>query len=152
MKKIGSVIFTVLVLTVLVNLKVYAQKHHPDDIIGNWLNEERTAKIQIYKEGNTYSGKIVWLKEPIDPTTGKPKTDKLNPDVKLTNTPLLGLCIMKKIVFDGDEEWNGGTIYDTKNGKTYRCYLKFDSPLILKLRGYIGFSLLGRTSHWFKTN
>jgi uncharacterized protein (DUF2147 family) len=59
---------------------------------------------------------------------------------------------MKKIVFDGDEEWNGGTIYDTKNGKTYRCYLKFDSPLILKLRGYIGFSLLGRTSHWFKTN
>jgi len=152
MKRTGSFIFTVFVLTVLGTLKGYAQKHRPDDIIGNWLNEERTAKIQIYKEGNTYSGKIIWLKEPIDPSTGKPKLDKLNPDVKLTNIPLLGLTIMKKIVFDGDDEWNSGTIYDTKNGKTYKCYVKFDSPLILKLRGYIGFSLIGRTSHWFKTN
>ena len=152
MKRFGSFILTVLLLTTSVNLKCLAQKHHPDDILGNWLNEERTAKIQIYKDGNTYSGKIVWLKEPIDPATGKPKTDKLNPDPKLTGILLLGLTIMKKIVFDGEDEWNGGTIYDTKNGKTYRCYIKFESPLILKLRGYIGFSLLGRTSHWFKTN
>ncbi len=152
MKKIVSFILTVLVLTAFGNLKCYAQKHHPDDIAGNWLNEERTAKIQIYKEGNTYSGKIVWLKEPIDPATGKPKNDKLNPDDKLKNIPLLGLGILKNFVFDGDDEWNGGTIYDSKNGKTYRCYIKFESPLILKIRGYIGISLLGRTTHWFKTN
>ena len=152
MKRPGSIIFMVLALTAMVNVKSYAQKHKADDIVGNWLTEERTAKIQIYKEGNKYSGKIVWLKEPIDPATGKPKLDKLNPDAKLTTVPLLGLCIMKNVVFDGDDEWNDGTIYDTKNGKTYHCYLKFESPLILKLRGYIGFSLLGRTSHWYKTN
>jgi uncharacterized protein (DUF2147 family) len=151
MKRTASFIFTVLLLTLFGSLKVFSQKHHADDITGTWLNEERTAKIQVYKEGKTYSGKIIWLKEPIDPETGKPKLDKLNPDPKLAIIPLLGLCIMKNIAFDGDDEWNGGTVYDTKNGKTYKCYLKFDTPQILKLRGYIGFSLIGRTSHWFKT-
>lgn len=152
MKKTGLFIFAVLIMTALVNLKSYAQKHHPDEIVGNWLNEERTGKIQIYKEGKTYSGKIIWLKEPLDKVTGKPRTDNLNPDDKLKNNPLLGLGILKNFVFDGDDEWNGGTIYDSKNGKTYKCYIKFESPLILKIRGYIGVSLLGRTTHWFKTN
>jgi len=152
MKKILSFILTVIAFAAMVNLKGYAQKHHPDDIVGNWLNEERTGKIQIYKEGNTYFGKIIWLKDTLDKVTGKPRTDNLNPDVKLKNTPLMGLGVLKNFVFDGDDEWNGGSIYDSKNGKTYRCYIKFESPLILKIRGYIGVSLLGRTTHWFKTN
>jgi uncharacterized protein (DUF2147 family) len=152
MKKVLTFSIILVSLTTAFSLGGYSQKHQADDILGTWLNEERTAKIQVYKAGNSYAGKIVWLKDPIDPETGKPKTDKLNPDAKLTSVPLLGLCIMKDIVFDGEEEWNGGTVYDTKNGKTYKCYFKFESPVILKLRGYIGFSLLGRTSHWFKTN
>ena len=152
MKKILSFILMVIPFTFLVNQNGFAQKHRPDDIVGNWLNEERTGKIEIYKEGSNYWGKIIWLKEPLDKVTGKPRTDNLNPDPKLKEAPLLGLVILKNFVFDGDKEWNGGTIYDSKNGKTYRCYIRFESPLILKIRGYIGISLLGRTTHWFKTN
>ena len=60
--------------------------------------------------------------------------------------------MLKNFVFDGDDEWSDGSIYDPKNGKTYKCYIKFDNPQMLKIRGYIGVSLLGRTTHWFKTN
>jgi uncharacterized protein (DUF2147 family) len=131
---------------------LFAQKHKTDDILGHWLNEERTAKVEIYRDGNKYFGKVTWLKEPNDKVTGKPRTDNLNPDKNLQNAPLMGLLLLKNFTFDGDDEWNGGTIYDPKNGKTYKCYIGFDSPTILKIRGYIGVSLLGRTTHWFKTN
>jgi len=48
---------------------------------------------------------------------------------------------------DGDE-WNGGKILDPKSGKIYKCYITLKDENTLKLRGYIGFSLLGRTEYW----
>ena len=48
---------------------------------------------------------------------------------------------------DGDE-WSGGKILDPKNGKTYKCYIKLEDNNTLKLRGYIGISLFGRTAIW----
>jgi uncharacterized protein (DUF2147 family) len=152
MKKIGSFILFVFVLNCMASLNVFAQKHKQDDVLGNWLNEERTAKVQVYKEGNKYFGKIIWLKEPLDKVTGKPRTDNLNPDEKLKNAPLLGLVMLRNFVFDGDDEWSDGTIYDPKNGKTYKCYIKYDTPSVLKIRGYIGVSMLGRTTYWTKVN
>ena len=152
MKKTGSFLLIVFVLICFGSFKLMAQKHKPDDVLGNWLNEERTAKVQVYKEGNKYFGKIIWLKDPLDIATGKPRTDNLNPDPKQQRAPLLGLVMLKNFVFDGDEEWSDGSIYDPKNGKTYKCYIKFENPQMLKIRGYIGVSLLGRTTHWFKTN
>ncbi|MCX6252842.1 MAG: DUF2147 domain-containing protein [Bacteroidetes bacterium] len=151
MQKIVSFLFVILALANAAGGKVYAQKHKTDDILGTWLNEERTAKVQVYKDGAKYFGKIVWLKETLDKVTGKPRTDDLNPDVKLRNTPLMGLILLRSFVFDGDDEWTKGTIYDPKNGKTYSCYIRFDTPQILKIRGYIGISILGRTTNWFKT-
>jgi uncharacterized protein (DUF2147 family) len=151
MQKIVSFLFVILALANVGGGKVYAQKHKPDDIVGVWLNEERTAKVQVYKEANKYYGKIVWLKETLDKETGKPRTDNLNPEVKQRNNPLMGLLLLKDFVFDGNEEWNKGTIYDPKNGKTYSCYIHFENAQILKIRGYIGVSWLGRTTSWFKT-
>jgi uncharacterized protein (DUF2147 family) len=88
----------------------------------------------------------------MDKTTGKPRTDNLNPDPKMKNAPLIGLVVLKDFSYNGEDEWKGGTIYDPKNGKTYSCYVKFDdSPNKLKIRGYIGVSLLGRTTYWTRT-
>lgn len=144
---------TIIILTAILYFLTgaNAQKHKPDDIIGIWFNEERTAKIEIYKENDHYFGKIVWLKVTLDTITGKPRTDKYNPDPKLRDVPMIGLVIVKNFVFNGDDEWKSGTIYDTKNGKTYDSYIKFSSENMLKLRGYVGISLLGRTTYWFKT-
>ncbi len=128
-----------------------AQSHQADDIIGTWLNQEGTGKIQIFKVGSNFYGKIIWLKEPNDSVTGKPRTDKENPDPKLKTVPLIGLVNLKGFSFDGKDEWKDGTIYDPKNGKTYSCFIKFDGPDKLRIRGYIGISLLGRTTIWTRT-
>jgi uncharacterized protein (DUF2147 family) len=150
MKKIGSFLILFLALSAWLGVKVNAQ-NKPDDILGIWFNEEKTSKVEIFKTGKLYFAKIVWLKEPNDKVTGKPRVDNLNPDVKLQKTPLLGLVIMKNFVFDGKDEWEDGTIYDPKKGKTYSCYMSFEGPGKLKIHGYIGISLLGRTSYWTKT-
>jgi uncharacterized protein (DUF2147 family) len=117
----------------------------PDDIIGVWLNASGEGQIQIYKEGSRYYGKIAWLKEPND--ANGPKLDKNNPDEKLRKQPIVGLVILRDFKYD-DNEWNGGRIYDPKNGKDYKCYLKLKDAKTLSLRGYIGISLLGRTEVW----
>ena len=125
-----------------------AQTNQADDILGLWLNEDKDAHVEIYKEKGMYYGKIVWLKEPIDEVTGKPKLDDENADESLRTRPVLGLLILKDFVFDGSSEWEDGTIYDPKNGKTYSCYMAFEDKNLLKIRGFIGFSLLGRSTYW----
>lgn len=52
----------------VVMLPVSAQKR-ASDIVGFWLSQEGNAKVEIYKSGDKYYGKIVWLKTPIDPVT-----------------------------------------------------------------------------------
>ncbi|MBN2638696.1 MAG: DUF2147 domain-containing protein [Bacteroidales bacterium] len=127
-----------------------AQDIKANDIVGLWLTQDKDSHVEIYKEGDKYFGKIVWLKDPNDDKTGKPKLDDKNPDPALQSRPVLGLNLLKDFVFD-DDEWNDGKIYDPKSGKTYSCYMEFpdsDNKNRLKIRGYVGISLLGRTVYW----
>ncbi len=151
MKRTTTNFLLLLSLSLWSGLSAFSQVHKADDIIGTWLNEEATGKVQIFKEGSKYFGKLVWLKEPIDKETGLSRKDKENPDLHLKTMPLIGLVNLKNFVFNGKDEWANGTIYDPKNGKTYKCYIQFESTNRLKIRGYIGFSLLGRNTYWTKT-
>jgi uncharacterized protein (DUF2147 family) len=127
----------------------YGQVNTADKILGKWLNEDQDAHVQIYKENGMYFGKIVWLKEPNELDTGLPKLDDENEDETLRSRPVMGLILLKDFVYDDDDlEWEDGTIYDPKNGKTYDCYMNFDENGILKIRGYIGFSWIGRNTYW----
>jgi uncharacterized protein (DUF2147 family) len=126
----------------------FAQSQSADDIIGKWLNEDQDAHVQIYKENGKFYGKIVWLKEPNEPATGLPKLDDDNEDESLRSRPVMGLIMLKDFIYDGDGEWEDGTIYDPKNGKTYDCYMNFDDDGVLKIRGYIGISWIGRNTYW----
>lgn len=121
-------------------------KAQTDPIEKVWYNQEKTAKIQVYKakDGRFY-GKMVWLKEPLE--NGKPKVDKENPDEKKRNTPLIGLILLRGLEKDGDHEYDNGKIYDPKNGKTYSCKITHKGNT-LDLRGFVGISLIGRTSTW----
>lgn len=150
MKQIIRILVPLFAIVLWTGSGLIAQSFRADDIAGTWLNEEGTAKVEIFKVGSTFYGKIVWLKTPNDSVTGLPRTDKENPDPAEQKRPLLGLVNLKGFVFDGEEEWKDGTIYDPKNGKTYNCYMKFESPVkeVLKIRGYVGISLLGRTTYW----
>ncbi len=129
------------------------KKSEADAIIGYWYTENNKSLVKIYRAVNgKYYGKITWLKEPYE-EDGSPKVDDENPDPAKRNQPIIGLLILKGFTYDGDNEWSGGTIYDPENGKTYKCYMKLTTPEILDVRGYIGVSLIGRTTRWIrKTN
>lgn len=117
-----------------------------DAIVGKWLNQDSDAHIEITKKGDQYYGSIVWLKNPNN-ADGTPKVDKENPDNSLKTREIIGLAILNDIVFD-DDEWEDGTIYDPKSGKTYSCVIEMPQENTLKVTGYIGFSWIGRTVVW----
>ncbi len=124
-----------------------AKAQNADAILGKWINPSGEGQIQIYKKSNLYFGKLAWIKEPNDETTGKPKLDVKNPDKTLQSRPILGLELLKNFKFDGDDVYEDGTIYDPKSGKTYSCKMTLTGNK-LKIRGFVGISLLGRSEVW----
>lgn len=115
-------------------------------IIGQWetfddKTKEKKAVIEIYKTNNLYFAKIVESfvgnKNDICGTCKGTKKGK----------PIIGLVIVENIKKDGNE-FNGGSILDPENGETYKCYLKLIDTNKLKVRGFLGFSLFGRTQYW----
>ncbi len=125
-----------------------------DDILGVWNNEEKDGKIEIFKCDGKYCGKIVFAKEPNYPpgskegTPGTPRLDHNNPDAAKRSRPIIGLQIVNNFIFAGENVWKGGTVYDPKNGKTYRGKITLVSPDKLDLRGFVGIPLFGRTTTW----
>jgi uncharacterized protein (DUF2147 family) len=145
MKYISGVI-AILIL----HCSIAAAQNNAGDVVGIWQTDSKEpAKVQIYKSGEKYYGKIIWLKNPLT-DSGKTQTDINNPDKNKRGNPVVGLAVLKDFEFDGKKEWKGGTVYDPENGKTYKAYLYLADENTLKLRGYVGFSALGRTQTWTK--
>ncbi|MEY4274571.1 DUF2147 domain-containing protein [Aquirufa sp. 5-AUSEE-100C1] len=144
MKK--TFLYLLLISFVFSALSTFA--NNPDALVGVWKTGEGTAMVRIYKNGDKYQGKVVWLKEPNDPETGKPKLDKNHPDAASQKRAILGLINVWGFVYKDNNTWEEGNIYDPKNGNTYSCTMKLTSPNSLEVRGYIGVSLIGRTDNW----
>jgi uncharacterized protein (DUF2147 family) len=134
------------------NLFAQSGNTEADQILGVWLTGNEKAKVQVYKCGDKYCGKIVWLKEPFY-EDGKAKHDKNNPDEKLQSRPTMGMNLLTDFEYDDDLEWEDGEIYDPEEGKTYSCVINMDEDdkKILNVRGYIGFSFIGRTDSWTRS-
>lgn len=121
------------------------------DVTGKWKtidDETGEAKsiVEIYKQDGKVYGKVVEILNPAKKNATCeecPGADK--------GKPIQGLVIMKGLEKDGDE-YNDGTIMDPNSGKVYKCYIELDGPNKLDVRGYIGFSLLGRTQTWNRVN
>jgi uncharacterized protein (DUF2147 family) len=133
------------IIILLASLNAFSQK--ADAILGVWKNGEGTGMIQIYKKGEKFYGKLVWLKAPND-ADGKPRTDINNPEVSLQSRQLKGLENLRDFVFKGGDKWEEGRIYDPKNGNDYSCEMKLIDENTLEVRGFIGVSLFGRTDVW----
>ena len=118
------------------------------DVVGKWKLEDGTAIVEVYKSGEVYNGKIVWLQNPTE-ADGSPAVDSNNPDKALRSRKLIGLNMLSNLKKDG-AEYNNGKIYDPGNGKTYNCSMKVDGD-ILHVRGSLDKKgLLGRTMDWFR--
>lgn len=140
--------FNVIVVCALVcTLFGFQPGNQPDAVLGVWKNGEGTGMVQIYKKGDRFFGKIVWLKVPTNPD-GTPRTDVNNPDESLRARPLKGLENLRDFVFKGENKWEDGRIYDPKNGNDYACEMKLVDDNTLEVRGFIGVSLFGRTDVW----
>lgn len=120
--------------------------------VGRWTTiDDETKKpksvIAIYEENGKLYGKIEKLfREPNEEPN--PVCDKCEGALK--NQPIVGMVILRDLKKD-DDEWSGGTILDPGNGKTYKCKISVeDGGKKLKVRGYIGLSLIGRTQHWVR--
>ncbi|EQA45790.1 PF09917 family protein [Leptospira broomii serovar Hurstbridge str. 5399] len=125
----------------------------PLPVVGKWKtidDEDGTEKsvVEVYEQSGKIYAKIVSLRDPVD-KDGKPKVcTKCEGADK--DKPVIGLVIMKGLSADGDE-FTGGTIMDPNNGKTYKCKIKaVEGGKKLHVRGFIGFSLIGRTQTWVK--
>jgi uncharacterized protein (DUF2147 family) len=127
-------------------MNAYAADQGKDTIIGKWLTEKGKSVVEVYHCGDAYCVKIVWLKEPLT-KEGKEKVDDKNPDKSLRSKKIVGLEILKDLKYEGPNKWGGGHIYDPEKGKTYKCKAWMEEGK-LKFRGFIGFSLLGRTTTW----
>lgn len=127
--------------------KTLAQ-NNPDACLGIWLTGSKKGHIQIFKQGDRYFGKIVWLQEPNDPATGKPQLDTQNPDAQKKSQPILGMVNLRDFKYSGGNLWENGKIYDPENGKEYSCKMTLVNANQLDVRGFIGLSIIGRTDKW----
>jgi len=118
-----------------------------DAVIGEWYTKDSKALVQIYKQGDVYNGKIIWLKEPNN-EDGSAKLDTNNPDESRQGQPIVALNLVQGFTYKGGNKWADGTIYDPDNGKTYKCKMNLNDDGTLKVRGFIGVSLIGRTQVW----
>ncbi len=120
-----------------------------DPIEGIWVTvDDETGKkkseILLYKENGKLYGKILNLL--LDEDRGKLCENCKGED---KNKPIVGMIIVKDLKFEEDS-WEDGTILDPKSGKIYDCYIILEDKNTLKVRGYLGFSLLGRTQKWLR--
>lgn len=116
-------------------------------IEGTWITQDdetgrKKSEVLIYKENGKLYGKITKLLLPED--EGK---KCVNCKGKNKNQPIEGMVIIKDLELE-DDTWEDGTILDPKSGKVYDCYIGFQDGNTLKVRGFLGFSLLGRTQIW----
>lgn len=120
---------------------------HAQSIFGKWTTiDDHTGKeksvVEIYENNGMVYGRIVQILD-------KAKENKLCDKCEGANKgqPVKGMVILQGLEKDGDT-WEDGSILDPETGKIYKCHITLDNPNKLKVRGYIGFSLIGRTQYW----
>ena len=146
MKKLKNTI--ILFVIIFFKFNSFAQTNQEaDKIIGLWQTGSGKGRVQITKYGNKFSGKIVWLRDPND-AKGNPKLDSKNPDVNRQKNTTIGITNLLGFTYEGNSEYDNGTVYDPENGKTYKCIMTLENINSLNVRAYIGFSFIGRTDVW----
>jgi uncharacterized protein (DUF2147 family) len=144
MRRVPKILISIVMLIFMAR-HVYAQANPADRITGIWLTEQKDGKIQIFRTGNTYTGKLIWGNSVLD-KSGNPKRDVNNPDPKLRQRTLQGMVMLTGLEYE-DGKWQNGKIYNGLTGKSYSVVVTIKGNS-LELRGYIGLPLFGKTTVW----
>jgi len=145
-------------ISVIISITYSTQASTRESIDGYWVMPDGSALLEVYRLEESYSVQIVSLREQRftaadnltkDVAIGDLRRDIHNPDARLRQRSLLGLVIASGLKFEKGR-WSGGSIYDPGSGRHYRCHLELTDGGLLRVRGYLGISLLGRTMYWQK--
>lgn len=123
-----------------------------EDIRGIWIDhreaEKQKVAVLIEDCNGALCGRIYWMKKPL--RDGRPKTDIRNPDPALRERPLCGLRILNGFKRSEDNTWGNGQIYSPSDGNTFSSTIHLEKEGSIKIRGYIGISLFGKTLEWVR--
>ncbi|HLK41534.1 MAG TPA: DUF2147 domain-containing protein [Polyangiaceae bacterium] len=116
----------------------------PESILGEWCTQKEEnrppARVNfVLAKNGSYMGILSWSSEP--------RKDVHNKDPNLRDRSVVGIVLMWNLHYD-DGEYVDGYVYNPEDGGTYRVKLELASPESLKVRGYLGISLLGQTKVW----
>jgi uncharacterized protein (DUF2147 family) len=101
------------------------------------------AIVEIYRQDGKIFGKVIKLL----PAAKHSTCEHCPGDQK--NRPITGMVVLQDLT-ETPTGATGGRVTDPSNGKTYKCFLKLESPDKLKLRGYFGVPAIGRTQYWYR--
>jgi uncharacterized protein (DUF2147 family) len=120
------------------------------EALGTWYTGDKESQVRIVNCGGALCGTLVWLKEPNDPATGRPKTDKHNADASKQNRPLLGAPIVLAMKPNGPGQWNG-EVYNAEDGKTYSGSFTLTGPDTADLKGCV-LTVLCKSQTWTRVH
>ena len=117
--------------------------------LGTWSTVDDESRVLIEPCGEELCGRLIWLKEPVN-AEGEAKIDRKNPDESLRSRPIVGLPLLAGFRPDPGNpgQWAGGTIYDPESGKTYSATMTPQPDGSLRVRGFVGMPMFGRTVVW----
>lgn len=119
----------------------------PAGLDGTWLTEDGKSKIRFETCGAETCGRIVWLKYPTDPKTGKPPTDKNNPNPGMRSRPIMGLVIFSGIKPDPEGGWHA-VAYNAEDSNNYEVTLRAKADGTLELEGCGLMGLICQSQTW----
>lgn len=124
-----------------------------DDIRGLWVDHREGGRqkvaVRIEDCDGLLCGRIYWLKKPAS-ASGRPKRDPRNPDAALRDRPLCGLTILSGFRRVNESTWSAGQIYNPGDGRTFSSTISLENDGSLRIRGYVGISLFGKTVEWVR--
>jgi uncharacterized protein (DUF2147 family) len=128
--------FIVTILAALLGAPAANAQAGPDPS-GIWLTQAGDAKVRVSKCGGAICGVVIWLKDPINPATGKPQVDDRNHDPAMAKRPMIGLALFSEMRPAGPNKWSG-QIYNADDGNTYNSNISVSGPDTLKVEGCMG--------------
>src|SRR5258707_2086169 len=110
-----------------------ARAQYAGEVSGIWLTQAGDAKVRVSKCSGGICGVVIWLKDPINPATGKPQVDDKNPNPALARRPMIGLPLFSGMRPSGPDKWSG-QIYNADDGNSYASNISVAGPDALRTR------------------
>lgn len=148
----GRFLRSLVLMALLVLAGVSASAQDADRILGVYKVVGETtgelSHVRIYRNGDKYDGRIIWLEHPNN-ADGTKRLDAMNPNPALRALPADEILILDGLHYDAKkEQWIGGTIYNPVDGKVYDVLAEFENDEVLRVRGYVGSPMFGKTYLW----